>query len=60
VIDLAGPEHARLDGLTVVLDTGVPEDAVALLGGVPSAPLNALRGAAAAMVFRAARGGAPV
>jgi hypothetical protein len=44
-IDLAGPGGVRLDGLTVVVDPRVPAGSVALVDGVPGAPLNALRGA---------------
>jgi NADH-quinone oxidoreductase subunit G len=50
VIDVAGPERARLDGLTVALDSTVPEGAVALVDGVPNAPLNLLRGAVSVMI----------
>jgi len=45
LIDVAGPDRGRIDGLAVVLDELVPEGAVVLVEGVPSAPLNALRGA---------------
>jgi NADH-quinone oxidoreductase subunit G len=44
-IDLAGPGGVRLNGLTVAVAERVPAGFVALLDGVPSAPLNALRGA---------------
>ncbi len=45
LIDVAGPDRGRIDGLSVVLDEHVPEGAVVLVEGVPGAPLNALRGA---------------
>jgi anaerobic selenocysteine-containing dehydrogenase len=45
VIDVAGPDRGRIEGLAVVLDENVPEGAVVLIEGVPNAPLNALRGA---------------
>jgi NADH-quinone oxidoreductase subunit G len=44
-IDVAGPGGVRLNGLTVAVDERVAAGAVALVEGVPSAPLNALRGA---------------
>jgi hypothetical protein len=44
-IDLLGYGGVKLDGLTVVFDEHVPEGAIVLVDGVPSAPLNALRGA---------------
>ena len=44
-IDVAGPGAVRLDGLTVVIDAGVPAGAVVLVDGIPEAPLNTLRGA---------------
>jgi predicted molibdopterin-dependent oxidoreductase YjgC len=44
-IDLAGPDGVHLDGLRVVVDERVPPGYVALVAGLPSAPLNALRGA---------------
>jgi hypothetical protein len=44
VIELTGPGGARLGGLTVLIDEGVPEGAVVLIDGIPEAPVNALAG----------------
>jgi NADH-quinone oxidoreductase subunit G len=49
-IDLAGPGGALLTGLTVALDEQLPAGVVALVAGIPSAPLNALRGALGVIV----------
>ena len=49
-IDLGGPGGALLAGLTVALDERLPAGVVALVAGVPSAPLNALRGALSVFV----------
>ncbi len=45
-VDVSAPGGANLAGLTVALDASVPLGAVLLLDGIPSAPLNALAGAA--------------
>lgn len=45
VVDVAGPDGGRLEGLTVALDKNVPQGAAVLIDGIPGAPLNALRGA---------------
>jgi NADH-quinone oxidoreductase subunit G len=60
VIDVAGPEQTRLDGLTVVLDARIPAGAVALLDGLPGAPLNALRGAPSVTIAAKRPAGEPV
>jgi len=44
VIELTGPGGARLGGLMVLIDEGVPEGAVVLIDGIPEAPVNALGG----------------
>jgi NADH-quinone oxidoreductase subunit G len=59
-IDVSGPNQARLDGLTVALDAYVPEGAVALVDGLPAAPLNSLRGAVSVVVAAKRRTGEPV
>jgi NADH-quinone oxidoreductase subunit G len=60
VIDVAGPEQTRLDGLTVVVDTRISEGAVALVAGLPTAPVNALRGAVAVTIAAKRRAGEAV
>jgi NADH-quinone oxidoreductase subunit G len=45
IIDLAGPEGAKLSGLRVIIDDRVTPDGVELVDGVPEAPLGGLRGA---------------
>ncbi len=60
VIDVAGPEQTRLDGLTIVVDTRISEGAVALVAGLPAAPVNALRGAVAVTIAAKRRAGEAV
>ncbi len=43
-IDLLGYGNVKLDGLTVAFDERVAEGAIVLVDGIPSAPVNALRG----------------
>ncbi len=59
-IDVAGPEQTRLDGLTVVLDERITGGAIALLDGVPDAPLGALRGAPSVTIAAKRRANEPV
>ena len=59
-IDVAGPEQTRLDGLTVILDQRIADGAVALLTGVPDAPLGALRGAPSVTIAAKRRTDEPV
>jgi NADH-quinone oxidoreductase subunit G len=52
-IAVSSPDGVRLSDLLVVLDEGIPRDAIALVDRHPDAPLNALGGASAVSVEKA-------
>ena len=55
-VDLLGYGGVTLPGLTVAFSESVPEGAIVLVDGIPSAPLNALQGAVRVTISAKRRG----